>query len=491
MTMKTLASGDQVNFDGAYYDYRAADGGKMIKLWVPPDSTPVRGIFISGHGGGGGDSRDFARDLNFRAFAARVGFGTVGLHNFPGREVFNNGGQVFFDALNEFAALGHHPELAHVPFCFFGSSNGGSSSYAFVNHAPERAICFVANVCSRFNPPEPVDGALQVPGVVIVGMFDPFGNGAEGVQRAREMVYGARARDARWSFVVAQKGHEDGYAFDTYVKLCEQCIALRYPSDADPSKGPVTLKQLPLESGWLVDHESWDSGLTHVAPYGAYDRDKRSAGWVATEDMAMLYRAVSTHDRPVGLSIDGVAPIHNPHTNPQTMFSIGGPVVAPGRSLKLVCDTWDMPDWRKVTFYAGSRAIGEVTAPAEPSLTVEANPQDTVCTFTALVTSGDGALRTTNPFYVFVRDPGVHIDSSHKQTALPAYQDSIGPVGTRVTDRKKVSSPAGAGPVLVVPGLTADQEKQFGATEGEVSAFWQDIEQQVRLTAKENADDSC
>lgn len=56
----------------------------MMKLWVPPHAAPVRGILISGHGGGSGDSRNFARDENMQAFAARFGFGLAGLHTFPG-----------------------------------------------------------------------------------------------------------------------------------------------------------------------------------------------------------------------------------------------------------------------------------------------------------------------------------------------------------------------------------------------------------------------
>ncbi len=71
---RTLPSGDQVNYDGTFYDFRASDGTSMLKLWVPPHVSPVRGILISGHGGGSGDSRNFARDENMQAFAARFGF---------------------------------------------------------------------------------------------------------------------------------------------------------------------------------------------------------------------------------------------------------------------------------------------------------------------------------------------------------------------------------------------------------------------------------
>ena len=98
--MKTLDNGDLISWDGSYYDFRDADGVKMIKLWIPPGVHPVKGVFISGHGGGGGDSRNFARDQNLRALAMRLGFAVAGLHNFPGRRVYEEGAEVFFTALD-------------------------------------------------------------------------------------------------------------------------------------------------------------------------------------------------------------------------------------------------------------------------------------------------------------------------------------------------------------------------------------------------------
>lgn len=481
---KTLDNGDRIAFDGTYYDFRDADGRQMIKLWIP-SHRPVRGLFISGHGGGTGDSRDFARDLNFRAFAARLGFAVAGLHTFPGRKVYESGGKVFFDALNEFAALGHHPELANVPFCIFGSSNGGSTSYGFTNYAPERAICFVANVCSWFNPEEPVDAALQVPGMIIVGIYDPFGRGSEGVARATAQVKLARSRGGRWSLIAAQKGHEDGYAFDVYVKLVEQCVALRYPDSEDPAKGPVTLKDIPEDQGWLVDQDSWASGLTRVAPYADYEGDKAIAGWVPTEAMARIYCAAATYDPPLSLSIDGVEAVHNPHIDPGTMFSIGGPVVEPGRDLRLVADTWELGEWESITFYEGARAVGEVKAPSAAEFTVPASTDDIVCCFTAQARTPDGRVRTSRPFYAFVRDPEIPLAVPGEGDAGAAYTDPVGKVGSQAKPLQS-EAPLSAGPVLQAPGLTVEQESQFGAQDGVVSPFWEGIESQVQMNPREN-----
>ena len=107
--------------------------------------------------------------------------------------------------------------------------------------------------------------------------FDPFTREDEGVRAMTEMVTGARARGARWSMIAAEKGHEDGAAFDIYLKLVEQAIATRYPADADPAKGPVALKSVAEESGWLADTSSWGSGITQIADYQSYNGDRSKA----------------------------------------------------------------------------------------------------------------------------------------------------------------------------------------------------------------------
>ena len=83
--IKILSNGDKISWDGSNYDFRDSAGIQMIKMWIPPNIKTIRGVFISGHGGGGGDSRNFARDENICAFAMRLGFAVAGLHNFPGR----------------------------------------------------------------------------------------------------------------------------------------------------------------------------------------------------------------------------------------------------------------------------------------------------------------------------------------------------------------------------------------------------------------------
>ena len=475
---RTLPNGDQVRFDGTYYDYRAADARAMIKVWVPPEARPVRGLFISGHGGGGGDSRNFTRDGNMKALAARFGFGLVGLHSMPGRQIYSAepipGGKRFFDALNAFASFGVHPELKHVPFVVFGSSNGGAQAYGLASYAPHRAICFVSNVAAARSILD--ERAFVVPGIFLIGRYDLLGGEEAGVARCYETVMKARAKGARWAMIVEEKGHEDGIAFDVYAKLAEQCIAARYPAGADPSKGPVKLVELPEQSGWLGNLNTQGDDVARVAPFKDYAGDRAKASWLLNKDMALVYRSAATRNGPLVVGVTKLGRVYNPNTDPGTLFSIGGPVVDPGRKLQLVCDVRDLPDWSKIELFDGARKLGEVHAPAKPVLAVEVGGDQVVWCVHALAATKAGEVATSLPFYFTVRDPKIELRSATERAPKPACRDAIGPVGSKTA----LSVPVGYRPkagavaedVLLAYGLTAAQEKTFAAEAGKVSAFW-------------------
>lgn len=483
----TLGNGDQVAWDGEYYDFRDSAGVKMIKLWVPPHIGSLRGIFISGHGGGGGDSRSFARDENIRALAVRLGFAVAGLHNFPGRRVYSEGAPVFFDALEKFTNLGIHPELAHLPFVIYGSSNGGATAYGFVNYAPERAICFVANVSAGGAPAVPVEGALKVPGVFIMGKYDAL-IGERGIKRTREMMEYARAHGARWSWAIEMKGHEDGASFDLYMKLVEQAVAARLPATADPAAGPVALTEIRENQGWLVDQDSWDSGFTQVAAFDDYAGNKEQAGWVLNEDMACVYRGLATWDHPITVKIREFDPTFNPHTDPGTMFSLGGPVADPGDKVTLVCEMEGLPDWRSVTFYNGTFNLGEINAPADPKVSLTLDGSSLVYCITAVATDGAGMRWVSEPFHFFVRDPERSWITTRPQERFNGSKTCLGSKYSRLFEGEVPVSEEDS--LLVSYGLTAEQEAMFDATDGHLSAFWEEAgseHDRIVLTVRRNA----
>ncbi len=486
-----LENGDRISWDGSYYDFRDADGVKMIKMWIPPNTGPVKGVFISGHGGGGGDSRHFARDENVRAFAMRLGFAVAGLHNFPGRRVYDDGAPVFFYALKEFAKLGHHPEIANLPFVMYGSSNGGAATYGFVNYAPERAICFVANVSAGYHPEGPVEKALAVPGVFIIGKFDAL-IGRRGIDRTAALVKAARQKGALWSWALELKGHEDGASFDVYMKLVEQAVAARYPEDGKPEKGPVTLKRLQEKHGWLVDQSSWESGLTRVYPFSGYPGGPDNTGWVLNKNMAFVYRSLATHHNPLTVKVREFDRTYNPHTDPGTMFSLGGPVVNPDEKITLVCDTGRFPEWEKIEFFNGAEKLGEAGSGQKPEIGITLKAENQVYCLTVLATDKSGVQRTCAPMHFFVRDPSL---DWHAGLEKPVFSG----IKTNAGSKNAAKPVAGTGPnprdsVLVAYGLTAAQEKSFTVRDGQLSPFWRLFDDQkdyIQMTQRKNAADDA
>lgn len=486
--VKKLDSGAEISWDGTYYDFRDADVNQMIKLWIPPNTETIKGIFISGHGGGSGDSRNFARDENVRAFAMRLGFGVAGLHNFPGRRAYESGGKVFFDALDAFAEMGDHPELANVPFVIYGSSNGGATVYGFVNYAPERAICFVSNVASGDNPKVPVDAALKVPGVFIIGKFDGLA-GERGMKNLTELFTNyALPKESLWSWGIELKGHEDGYSFDVYMKMVEQAVKARYPEKADPKKGPVKLNDIKRESGWLVDFESRDDGIVYVAPYTDYKKDKSKAMWVLNKDMAYVYRAMATYHNPISLSVKEFDRTLNTNTDPGTMFSLGGPVVDPDEEINISCDMTKLPDWQKLEFFNGSEKIGEVSAGKEPTIKTTIKGDNQVYCLLAVATDKSGVQKTTSPFHFFVRNPELSWKTEKKLDEFSVKKTNAGSknAGKKIT----TIAPNDRDSILVAYGLNADMEKQYSGTDGKVSDFWSQIGEGydiINMTQRKNA----
>ncbi len=467
--------GGEVRYDGMYYDFRAANGIQHVKMWVPPTADPVRGVLFHGNPGGYGDTRGLARDRRLQEFAARHDFGIIGVSSFPGRRVYPELAEVAVKAMDDWGKLGYHPEIANLPIIARGSSNAGVTAYSLTCYAPERMICYTPNVGPAYNPSDPTAEALLVPGMLHVGPEDPFFT--HGMEDTRELFARVRPRGARWAWTAEKgKGHEIAHCDDVDMKFYETCIALRLPPNADPAAGPVELRTIPQEDGWLVDTSSWDSGITHVAPCDEYEGDQDAAAWVPTADIAFLYRGVATHDNPLEVSVRGLGEVENPLESGVMLRSIGGNVVDPGTRLVVECDTELFPSWQKIEFYDGARKIGEVQAGQEPAVELVVRPEPTVYALTVLGYDEEGNVRTAAPTHFLVRDP--HLSAA--LSAQHAEHDRLPPrlprppLGSSAAEQEIAAEVPAADPsdaVLVAYGLSPAEEKGF-AVDGKVSAFW-------------------
>ncbi len=463
--------GGQVCFDGTYYDFRAANGVQQIKMWVPPGDEPIRGALFHGNPGGYGDTRNIPRDAQLQEFAARHRFAIIGVTSFPGGEVYDRLARVVVEAMNDWAKMGFHPEIARLPLIARGSSNAGVTAYSLACYVPERMICFTPNVGPRYNPPIPPDAALKVPALMHVGPHDPFFR--DGVERTQRLFADARPRGALWAWTAEQgKGHEIGHIDDIDMAFYETCIALRLPHDADARRGPVRLTELREQDGWLADPASWQSGITRIAPWGEYEGDRSAACWLPSEDIAFLYRALATYDNPLKVSVRDLAPVENPDASGVLLKSVGGNVIEPGRRLVVECDAGAFADWTRLTLYDGARKVGEVERGQAPRWELTVQPQRTVHALSVLGQDGEGRARTSYPAHFLVSDPRVSAalaeqrrarDATPPRPARPAWGSSAA--------QQNAPAAEAPGPVLVAYALTAEQEKGF-AVDGRMSPFW-------------------
>lgn len=484
--IRVLDNGDLANFDGEHYDYRAADGGRQFRVWVPPGNRVVRGLIVSGHGGGSGDSRPFTRDMNLRALAARYDFGLVGLHRFPGREMSAAGGRFLVDALARLAQIGPHPELANVPFAAFGSSNGGATAYGLAAGFPERTLLFVSNVMTRLTPPLTDPAAHRVPGVLIIGAFDRLMGGEASVPPFAEAFSQARQAGAVWSLVVEAKGHEDGSAFDVFVGLMDRILPLRYPTTENPRTGPVRLRPIDASRGWIGQAEP-RTDAQPSARFLAGEPDSRTGSWLP-DGLARVWMGAATFNNRLTVRVRNAARAVNPNVDPRTMFSIGAPVVDPGEALEIQVGVDDLGAWSSIEVFDGDERIGALAPEGDGSLRYVPPAGRRVVLVTAKANLVAGGEAMSAPVYLAVRDPN--------RPLLPTaadprpFVDAVGPVGSRSSLGQTFASPAAPDPaVLVSYGLTAEQERTFAQGLGP-SAFWSrfnDRHSTIRMSGETHA----
>jgi hypothetical protein len=169
-----------------------------------------------------------------------------------------------------------------------------------------------------------------------------------------------------------------------------EAIRLRYPSGELPTAtAGVSLRELEEEDGWLADQSTWMSGLVKTAAYAEYVGDKSTAGWLLNENIAQLYRAFATYDKPVSIQF------------PSSPLLLGESLSADlPVTLDVRVNTSGIVDWTKVELFDYSQKIGGVLAGGEPASTAivpTTLSEGHVHALTALVTLADGAtVRTTN-----------------------------------------------------------------------------------------------
>jgi hypothetical protein len=360
-----------------------AQGEHKFRLVVPDDLEVVRGILVVGPYSGG-DSRDYHEQVWYREFLNLHGFAFLGATNYYLRDY-----TVMQNALKQLAADTKHPELIHAPYAATGFSAGGGYTRLLMKADPDKVIAGVVVGSTMKLRGEQTDDHRRVPMCVINGELEHDPGEGPGMAKQLEPVLSEhRPKGALWGWLAVQGvGHEMVGQEVLAMPILDAAVRLRYPADGDVRKGPVKLKPVELESGWVADNTTWGSGLTAITPAKTFKGDVAKSSWLLNEDIAFVYRAYATQDCPLKI------------TSPDRM-SAKGEVFDTGSTVAIKVDESRFAGWTKLELYDGANKVGELTkGPAE--FTVK-DLSPGYHAFSLLGTDAEGRIRPSNPVLVVV-----------------------------------------------------------------------------------------
>ena len=364
------------------YDYTQAD--HKFRLVVPEDLAVVRGILLVGPYSGG-DSRDYHQQVWYREFLNLHGFAFLGAKDF-----YLHDYKVLRNALKQLAADSKHPEMLNAPYAATGFSAGGGTARRLLMADPDRLIAAVIVGSTLKLNGKPMAANLGTPVCVINGDLEHEPGEAGGMARALEPVLAEyRPKGALWAWMAVQGvGHEFAGQEVLAMPMLDAAVRLRYPADGDVWKGPVKLKSVDLESGWVADNTTWKSSLTTITPAKEFKGTIAKSSWLLNEDIAFIYRAYATHDWPLKI------------TSPDPM-SAKGEVWDAGSGVVISIDDTKFAGWKKLELYDGAKKMADL-AKGPAVFTVKELPAG-YHAFSVLGTDREGNIRPSNPVLVVVR----------------------------------------------------------------------------------------
>ena len=398
-----------------YVAYSYDDLATMNYLVVIPEGLKtVRGLLVNACSAGGDSRYDWTTCEYYRQFMHLHGFALVACKATAGSPVSVPGTgdtraarhravfQAFQDCMRVVATASQHPELSNAPYVGVGFSAGGGFALNLMNFDPDKTIAVASYsapyIFKRRIAEPPSAAVLNVPSICITGDQEGFNvplapgvDPSTGPAKIDEVFVPYRPQGAEYAWLERQGlGHQyDVNRQDVLgMPLLDAAVRARYPQDGDVTKGPVKLLPLDPATGWIADNTTWKSGITKIVPANQFQGDLGHSSWLQNEDLAFIYRAYSTYDKPLTLTSPGpCAP--------------GMPALDPGASVPIVVDAGKLPNWKKLEFYDGAKKLGEVTQ--GPTQFTATNLTPGYHVFSVLAMDDQGNLRTSDPRLVVVR----------------------------------------------------------------------------------------
>lgn len=327
----------------ATFDHQdSANPARAARLWLPDDVSAIRGVIVWGNAGTG-DNRKEVHNPGLQAWARHHGFGVVCT-----KALSFESAHVVLEALRGWARESGHPELEHIPFVATGHSNGGLIALGLARVAPHRTIAFAMNKAAIYFDGLP-PATLRVPALLVSGALD--------LQRRRDpmrrMFLTYRARGALWAWVEEQGvGHtgRQTRAMDVIEPFLDQMISARL-AGRQAHEGLAALNE---NEGWLAQSSARSDQPLNIRPFHP-KADALRRPWLPNENVALLFRALATRDKPLQLE----AAVAN-----ETGSCRRGCPGAVGAPIKFTLDTFAADEhWQRFEWFDGSRELGATEAP--------------------------------------------------------------------------------------------------------------------------------
>ena len=277
------ATGDEA--DAAIYGYTAVpepgDTYEMahFRIYIPDACPVVRGVYF--HVAPRlVDSRSYAENPVFQALCESVDFAMMGAQ-LDNLHMDSGSGDALLRALDAFATMSWHPEIAHSTIFFEGYSWGGQFSYHFTKWLPARVIGFVTQK-GGYHDTSFAGDALAVPGYLFIGENDlPYR-----IENLTGVFEAHRPLGARWILAVQPgAGHEqitDRNLLDDYFLTVAE---LRLP-EVIPIDHPVDLLTIAEPGNWLGNRANFLIGA-----WDCYDAAADSACWFVSRAVGSVWQS--------------------------------------------------------------------------------------------------------------------------------------------------------------------------------------------------------
>lgn len=301
VSIVTVNSGVVFAAPEAVYQYSVPVAHRTAYLWIPPVCPAIRGVLVAF---ANLSERQWLEDPAIRAESARQCLGILWIG--PGDESILNAdlkpgaGEALQQMFRDFAAKSGFAELEFVPVIPTGHSAHGQFAWRFAQWAPERTVAAIP-IKTVPLPPD-----LDLPGIpllYVVGEtteWPQYRDGRPGDRdffwpEVRDSALKLRHLDPENLVAVATdpgSGHFDWSASggELVALYIEKACSYRLPAHS-PSHGPVALRPLRADSGWLTDAAGVQPDKFPPAAYANYSGNPGDAYWFFDRELALATAA--------------------------------------------------------------------------------------------------------------------------------------------------------------------------------------------------------